>query len=77
MKKIDKIDMFFFVCIIIGCVFGLATIISGWILGEQIVWFELLSAIFIGLPSCVRMCWFSSDILAKIIYNHRENKNKK
>ena len=77
MKKIDKIDMFLFVCIIIGCVFGLAFMAAEWILSEEIIWFKLITAIFLGLPSCTLMGWFSSDILVKLIKNHKEKKKNK
>jgi len=77
MKKIDKIDMFLFVCIIIGCVFGLASMAAEWTLSEEIIWFKLITAIFLGLPSCALVCWLSSDVLVKIINNHKEKKKNK
>ena len=74
MKKIDKIDMFLFVCIIIGCVFGLAFTAVDWILGEEIIWLKVITAIFIEIPSVSLIATFSSDILLKIINNHKEKK---
>ena len=77
MKKIDKIDMFLLVCIIIGCVFGLAFMAAEWILSEEIIWFKLITAIFVGLPSCALISWFTTDTLAKIINNHQAKKKEK
>ena len=77
MKKIDKIDMFLFVCIVLGVIFGLATILVQWIVGSEILWLKGLTALSFFFPAATLMSNFTSEVLAKIINSHKEKKKNK
>ena len=77
MKKIDKIDMFLFVCIVLGVIFGLATILAQWIVGTEILWLKGLAVLSFCFPTITLTSNFASEVLAKIINNHKEKKKGK
>ena len=77
MKKIDKIDMFLFVCIVLGVIFAFAEILARWIVGTEILWLRGLAVLLFFLPATLLMSNFTSEVLAKIINNHKEKKKNK
>lgn len=77
MKKIDKIDMFLFLCIVLGCAVGLFTIVAQWIVGAEIALLKAIVMLLFFIPGCPLLASFASDVLAKIINNHKEKKNNK
>ena len=77
MKKLDKIDVFMFICLMLGCLFGLAIWITETIAGIVVLWLRVPFAILIAISIAPVLGWFYSDVISQISEYHKEKKNNK